>query len=443
MTAVHEPGPNMSAQDMRTQATACVDEATAIEAKYMSEAMPKEEEDRVKLVLAWADAYHARLQQLDERKDRGAHIDDLRKYLTQAVAPQQPAPVAPTSADGNGKRGMRMSPGEQFVKNAAYLTLKNRGAFNSMLRQEFGVEMEEGTSLLQWKTLLFGSTNTSGGAFVQNDVQPGYLELLQREINVLALIPRLTTDSDTVEYVKQSSFTNNAAFTAEATGNARTGTDGTKPESALAFEVVTSPVKSLPHWLPVTNRMLADASQIRGVINSQLLLGLSLVLESQVISGDGSGENLTGILSSGLNTIGKGSLNEVDALFRARTMARTASKLSPTAIVLNPIDYEQVRLLRENAATATLGQYLMGPPNTLGVPTVWGMPVVESEALVENTALVGNFAQGCSIFDREMSSIRVGTVNEQFIRNIQTILAEQRLAFVVWRPTAFTRITGY
>lgn len=440
---VQAPGPNMTVHDMRQQATACVDEATAIEAKYMNDPLPPEEETRVKELLAWADAYHARLQQLDERKERQEHLDKIGQWLRKPQAPEQPAPLDPPRGDGGTKKGMRVSPGEQFTKSAAYLTLKNRGAFNSMLRQEFGVEMEEGTSLLQWKTLLFGSSNSSGGAFVQNDVQPGYLELLQREINVLSLIPRLTTDSDTVEYVKQTSFTNNAAFTAEATGNARTGTDGTKPESALAFEVVTSPVKSLPHWLPVTNRMLADASQIRGVINSQLLLGLSLVLESQVLTGDGSGENLTGILNSGINTRGKGADNEVDALFRARTHARTASKLSPTAVVLNPIDYEQVRLLRENAATATLGQYLMGPPNTLGVPTVWGMPVVESEALVENTALVGNFAQGTTIFDREMSSIRVGTINEQFIRNIQTILAEQRLAFVVWRPTAFTRITGY
>jgi HK97 family phage major capsid protein len=305
------------------------------------------------------------------------------------------------------------------------------------------VEMEDGTSLIQWKTLLFGSSATSGGAFVQNDVQPGYLELLQREINVLSLVPRMTTDSDTVEYVQQTSFTNSAAFVAEATGNARTGTDGTKPESALAFQTVTAPVKTLAHWLPVTNRMLSDASQIRGVINSQLLLGLSLVLESQVISGDGTGENLTGILNAGINTIAKGADNEVDALFKARTMSRTASKLTPTGIVLNPIDYQQVRLLRENAASATLGQYLMGPPNTLGVPTVWGMPVVESEALAENTALVGNFMQGATVFDREQSSIRVGTINEQFIRNIQTILAEQRVTLVVWRPTAFTRVTGY
>jgi HK97 family phage major capsid protein len=443
MPEIHEPGTNMTPQDMRAQATACVDEATAIEAKFMTQAMPPDDEARVKQLLTWADGYHLALQQLDERKARVTRLGEIGEWLKAPQAPEQARALAPAPGEGGTKRGMRQTPGDQFAKSATYLSLKNRGAFNSMLRTEFGVEMEEGTSLLQWKTVLFGGSAASGGAFVQNDVQTGYLELLQREINVLSLIPRLTTDSDTVEYVKQTSFTNNAAFVAEATGNARTGTDGLKPESAMAFEVVTAPVKSLAHWLPVTNRMLADASQIRGVINSQLLLGLSLVLESQVISGDGTGDNLTGILNSGLNTIAKGADNEVDALFKARTMARTASKLSPTGIVLNPIDYQQVRLLRENAASATLGQYLMGPPNTMGVPTVWGLPVVESEALVENTALVGNFAQGATIFDREMSSIRVGTINEQFIRNIQTILAEQRVTFVVWRPTAFTRVTGY
>jgi HK97 family phage major capsid protein len=436
----------MSVKDMEQQATACVDEATAIEAKYMNQDLPPEEEDRVKLILGWADAYHAALEQRKERSARQKHLADLGGWLKTPVPPEQPAPLAKAKGGPHGERkaGMLVTPGDQFVQAGSYLTLKNRGAFNSSLnRLEFGVEMEDGTSLIQWKTLLFGSSATSGGAFVQNDVQPGYLELLQREINVLSLVPRMTTDSDTVEYVQQTSFTNSAAFVAEATGNARTGTDGTKPESALAFQTVTAPVKTLAHWLPVTNRMLSDASQIRGVINSQLLLGLSLVLESQVISGDGTGENLTGILNAGINTIAKGADNEVDALFKARTMSRTASKLTPTGIVLNPIDYQQVRLLRENAASATLGQYLMGPPNTLGVPTVWGMPVVESEALAENTALVGNFMQGATVFDREQSSIRVGTINEQFIRNIQTILAEQRVTLVVWRPTAFTRVTGY
>jgi HK97 family phage major capsid protein len=435
MPPVAELGTNMNLADMRTQAKARVEEASAIEQKYMDSVMPKADDDRVKELLGEADTLHALIEQKQERQDRYGRIQRELDWHNQPILP------------GQGKQGndRKMSPGDQFTRSGQYLDLKNRGILNSSLnRLDFGVQMEDGTSLLEWKTVLFGGGATSGGPFIQNDVQSRVIDLLQREINILDLIPRMQTSSDAIEYVQQSTFTNAAAFTAEATGSALTGTDGRKPESALAYATVTAPVKTLAHWLPVTNRMLADAPGIRGVINTQLLLGLQLVLEAQVISGDGTGENLTGILNTAnVQVMARGALNEVDALFTARTMARTGGKLPPTAFVMNPVDYQQVRLLRENAATGTLGQYLMGPPNMLGMPTVWGVPVVESENIVADTVLVGNWQQGCSIFDREQSAIRVGTINDQLIRNQQTILAEQRLAFVVWRPSAFVRITGY
>jgi HK97 family phage major capsid protein len=74
--------------------------------------------------------------------------------------------------------------------------------------------------------------------------------------------------------------------------------------------------------------------------------------------------------------------------------------------------------------------------------TVFGMPVVESENIAAGRLLVGAFNQGCNLFDREQSAIRVGTVNDQFVRNIQTILAEQRLGFVVYRAAAFVSVSG-
>jgi hypothetical protein len=70
------------------------------------------------------------------------------------------------------------------------------------------------------------------------------------------------------------------------------------------------------------------------------------------------------------------------------------------------------------------------------------MPVVESEAVPTGTAIIADWAQGCTLFDREQGSVRVGTINDQFIRNIQTILAELRAAFIIWRPACFTKVTG-
>lgn len=190
--------------------------------------------------------------------------------------------------------------------------------------------------------------------------------------------------------------------------------------------------------------MLADAPAIRGLIDTRLLLGLTLALESQVISGNGSGENLTGILNvAGTNLVAGGSYNNtMDALYHGRTLVRTAGHGRPSAVVLHPNDWEGIRLSRENAATATLGQYLMGPPSQTGPVSLWGMPVVESEAMTENSAVVGDWAMGATLFDREQGGIRVGTINDQFIRNIQTILAELRVAFVAWRPAVFSKVTA-
>src|SRR5690606_5416089 len=138
---------------------------------------------------------------------------------------------------------------------------------------------------------------------------------------------------DTIEYVREDTFTNNAAPVAEAT--ATTGTTGLKPESALAYSTQTSPVRTIAHWIPVTNRMLGDAPAIRGIINSRLLMGLNLELEEQMLTGNGSGENLQGIIGvGGINIQGVGSDSVLDAMLKARTQVRVNGLAQPNAYVL-------------------------------------------------------------------------------------------------------------
>jgi len=412
-----------------------------IEDRYEGLITDSEDEHQVKRYLMTVDMLmdqQAKLEEAQQRKHR------VRSGLEQYSQPS------------NGHRqtfddplsGQQLSPGDQFVRSNEYQRMAKSGMFNSNLkRTEFSVDMSPGTSLISWqkvlqiqqKALITSATGSAGG-LVANDLQPGVLSILQREINVLDLIPRLQTDSDTIEYVREDTFTNNAAMVAEAT--ATTGTTGTKPESVLAYSSQTAPVRTLAHWIPVTNKTLADAPQIRGIINSRLLLGLTLALETQILTGDGTGENFLGILNSGINVQAIGTDNVLDAIFKGRTLVRVTGKARPTAVVMHPNNWQTARLARENSATGTLGGYLMGPPSMVGANTLWGLPVVESEAITQGTALVGDFNMGCTLFDREQAVVRVGFINDQFIRNMQTLLAELRAAFVVWRPTAFTRVTG-
>jgi HK97 family phage major capsid protein len=437
---VTELGRNMTLEDMRKEAKARLEQASEIELKHMgtgAEPLTGAELERVKQLLVEADLLHERIGEAEEVRALSDKTQQMLDHYSKPVLPAQPGQ--------GGAKARLTTPGEQFVRSAQYLEVKNRGLLNSSLNHmDFSVPLQEGTSLLEWKATLSGSVSTSGGALVPTDVRSTLVDMLFPQINVLDLIPRATTESDSIEYIRQTTQTLAVAFVAEATGSALTGTDGRKPESTLAYQNVTAYVRTAAHWIPVTNRLLADAPAIRGVINSQMLMGLTQAVEAQVISGDGTGENLLGILNTpNIQTFAKGAFNEVDAIFHARTLVRTGSKLAPTGVVMHPVDYEQVRLLRENAASATLGQYLMAPPTTAGVPTVFGMPVVESENIAPNTVLVGAFSQGSQIFDREQAAIRVGLVNEQFTRNQQTLLAETRLAFIVWRPPAFCSITAF
>jgi len=431
---------NMVLPEVKANIKDQFDKAEEIERRYEGVITDPEDEHQVKRHLMTVEhlrEWEAKLDEAQQRKNRVR--EGLELYSRPSNGHHQPT--------GDPSAGQQLSPGDQFVRSAEYVQLRKSGRFDSALnRNEFSVILSNGTSLVSWqkalqqKALVYSGTGVAG-ALVANDVQPGVLSILQREINVLDLLPRIETASDTIEYILETAFTNNAAMVAEAT--ATTGTTGTKPESVLTYESRTAPVRTLAHWIPVTNKTLADAPQIRGIINSRLLLGLTLALENQVLTGDGTGENFTGILNtSGINIRGLGSDSVPDAVFRARTMVRVTGKARPTAIVMHPNDWEAVRLARENSATGTLGGYLMGPPSMVGATTLWGLPVVESEAITENTALVGDFAMGATLFDREQAVVRVGLINDQFIRNMQTILAELRAAFVVWRPSAFAKITG-
>jgi len=435
---------SMTVAEARNEIKSLFNQADLIEKKYPDGLITNGEDEReVKRLLAEIDILETKLSGLEDAEARrGRILEGLDKYSKAAPGAMRPTP----SAHETDARS-HVSPGQQFLDSREYRELKLNGAFTSHLsRVSFNVNLEEGTSLVDWgrksaaKTLLYGSSATSGGGFVQNDVLPGYVDIRQRELTFLDLVPRIQTVSDTIEYVYEGTFTNNAAPVAEAT--VTTGTSGKKAESALAYSVATVPVETIAHWIPVTNKMLADAPLIRGTINGRLLLGLDLTLEAQIVTGNGTPPNLSGVLDHAINAVSLGTDSRVDAIFKGRTLVRTTGKGRPTAIVLNPADWEQIRLSRENAATGTLGGYLMGPPSAVGATTLWGIPVVESEAMTSGTAIVGDFTQGCTLFDREQGAVRVGTIDDQFIRNMQTILAELRAAFVVHRPTMFTQVTG-
>lgn len=337
-----------------------------------------------------------------------------------------------TPKGGERVREQAQTLGERFVTDPAFKAWFKQSFPNGHVPDRAsvkspGIEVET-------KTLLTGVSSTSAGALVVNErlsiIDAG---TFRRPLTVLDLITRGTTGSDTVEYVRQGTHTNNAAPVAEATATGD-GT-GAKPESAMALSIVTEVVKTIAHWIPATRRALSDAGQLRTLIDDFLRYGLQEELEDQVLNGSGVGENFTGIYNTTGTTTQAWDTNILTTTRKARTKVMTTGRGTPSGYLLHPTDWETIDLLQDNEA-----RYYFGGPSAIGNPRLWGLPVVESEANAVGFGLVADWRLAV-LWDREQAQILVSDSHSDFfIRNLLAILAEMRAAFGVIRPAAFVEI---
>jgi HK97 family phage major capsid protein len=382
-----------------------------------------------------------------QAEEAGATLKMLADLGNGIQAPPDDGPAEkdlPATFHGT-KQGMTV--GQAYVNSAEYkamLAAAPDGRFGEKARvqsQPFGV-----------KTLITGLSDSSAGALVTpqalglvNAADP----FLQRPLTVRQLFSAGNTTSDSIEYVRMLSQTNNAAPVPEAistlpvgtgTGGTATAVDaGVKPESGFTFEKLSTVVKTVAHWIPATKRSLSDAAQVRTLIDTFLRYGLEEEFEDQLISGNGTGENLLGLNStSGVQTQVAPITNEdvFTVTRRARRKVKVGGRAIPTAFVLNPIDWENIELARD-----TNKQFYGGGPFAQTPNTLWGLPVVESEAVAAGTGWVADWRMGI-IWDREQASIQATDAHADFfIRNLVAILAELRCGFAILRPAAFCKIT--
>ncbi|WP_039807879.1 phage major capsid protein, partial [Nocardia otitidiscaviarum] len=219
------------------------------------------------------------------------------------------------------------------------------------------------------------------------------------------------TGSDAVEYVEQTSHTNAAAPVPEATSSAAPTAPATvpgalvldpnggyKPEGSWAFERKVANVKTIAEWVPATKRALADVKALEDLINDELRKDVAEAEEAQILNGNGTGENLTGVNNwSGVQTQAF-STDLFESIRKGITKARTVGRVNPTGIVLNPADVEKIDLAKD-----LNGTYRYGGPQTMGQRTVWGVPVIESEIQPAGTGTLGDWSKAV-VWDREQTT---------------------------------------
>ena len=316
---------------------------------------------------------------------------------------------------GGGDQQVK-SLGELLAESEEFSTLQKRG---------------KGSARLSVKAVTAVTSATTGtgaaGAAIRPDRQPGILQPSQRQFTIRDLILPGRTDSNAIEYVKETGFQNMAAPVAEG---------ALKPQSDLAFSLVTTNVRTLAHWVLASRQVLSDIPQLQSYVDQRLRYGLAYVEEAQLLAGDGTGQNLLGLIPQAtayaFSTIGRSNDSIIDRLRRAVLQVRVA-EYRASGFVLNPMDWADIQLAKD-----TTGRYIWSDPVVNNGQNIWGLPVVDTNAMGPGKFMCGAFNIAAQVFDREDASVEVSTEDsDNFRKNMVTILAEERLALAVYRPESF------
>lgn len=270
-----------------------------------------------------------------------------------------------------------------------------------------------------------GSGAGSAGALVQPMQMPGILMPGLRRLTIRDLLAQGRTTSNAVEYVRENVYTNSAAPVAEG---------ALKPESNLTFTKQTANVKTIAHWIQASRQIMSDAPQLESYVNDRLLYGLRLKEESQLLAGDGTGDNLLGLkpvaadYDATLNVAGDTMADKIaHAIYQV-----SESEFEASGIILHPRDWHSIALMKDAE-----GRYIFGGPAAFAARVMWGLPVVATKAQTQGEFTVGGFDLASQIWDNMDATVEVSSHDrDNFVKNMLTILCEERLALAHYRTAA-------
>lgn len=363
---------------------------------------------------------NAELNDLGVALEKAQEIEDIGTKATKGAMafPEIRAAEAKDPAEPK-------SLGELFVQSKAFT------AYSAV--QKSGPASEIDLTKVSAKAARFGMKTllTTTGYPLESTRLPGVIvQPGEQQPTIADLFASGRTSQASIVYMEETTTTNAAAEVAEG---------GTKPESALAFTERTSPVRKIATVLPVTDELMADAPAMEDYVNSRLGQFIAYREDSQLLNGDGIAPNLTGLLNTvGIQTQAKGADPTPDAFYKAMVKVLTGAFLPVDAAVANPLDWQDIRLLR-----TTDGIYIWGSPADVGPNRIWGVNVTLTTVLAAGTGIVGAFRAGGQIFRRSDIAFAVSDSHSDFfIKNQLMIRAEERLALVIFRPAAFCTVTG-
>ena len=260
------------------------------------------------------------------------------------------------------------------------------------------------------------STNTTG-QIPQAERETGITRIVRRNPFILELVNVGTIMSNVWEWVEQKNVEGGSAMTAEGALKSQTDFD---------LVVASANVKKVTAYIKVTKEMLDDVALLRSEIDQELTELINLKIDDQLLNGNGLTVNLTGIVTNatawaaGAFALAIPEPTNYDVLATAINQVRV-NLFEPTYIVMHPTDVTKMKLSK-----GTDGHYVLPPFSSVDGTSVEGIRVVANTGVTIDKFLVGDFTKAGVRF-KEGLTINVGYENDDFTKNLVTILAEARL----------------
>lgn len=312
--------------------------------------------------------------------------------------------------------------GQQIVESDAYEVLGKGGQKTSA---RFSVK--------QINTVAAGGT--AGSGLMRPSYHDGDLVRMPRtELTIEDLLPLINVDTSSIDFAKQTLRENNAAMVAEG---------AKKPYSNYKWESATAAVRTVAHLAKLTRQAVMNAPRLIGEVDSELRYGLGLVKETQYLYGNGTGQNLNGIMPQATAFALPAGIAAGDIKFANRADVLRLVMLNiqqrggfVDGFVLNPVDWALLELTKDEN-----GGYMFAQPQSgLTTPSMWKQPVVATPAMAQDDFLAGGFKFGATVYRQLGVEVLISTENDtDFEDNLATMRAEEMIALAVKRGWTFEK----
>jgi HK97 family phage major capsid protein len=357
--------------------------------------MSKTTEDLIALLDTQHTAIKAMHKKTDERvQETNARLTEVEQFLA-----------------------ARREPGTGSIETLGQVVTKSDGYKN------FTAAGCRGTYKIPIKAMT--SAVGSAGPLIAPDRQRDPVIMPRRRLTVRQLLAPGQTNSNLVQFTRQTGRTNAAAVVTEGSA---------KPESNITFELAEAPVRTIATWIPVSRQAMDDAPLLQSTIDTELRYMIDYVDEQELLFGDGTGEHIKGLSSQVTAFSAPFSIDQptmLDSLLLGIADAQQ-SQIMATGVIVNDLDWKKMQAIKDGQ-----GRYIGGGPFGSIGNSVWTLPVVDTPAMPAGEFMAGAFAVAAQVIDRMQTEVLVSSEDrDNFIKNMLTVRAESRVALAVKIPEA-------